>query len=80
MGGEVHHRAGAVLVDEPLEQRAVGHVADDQRRVAHRLPEPGAQVVEHHDALAAVAQLQHDVTADVAGAAGDQDGLGAHRV
>jgi hypothetical protein len=39
--------------------------------------EPGGEVVEHYHRFARIAQAQHHVTADIAGAAGDEDG---HRV
>ena len=45
---------------------AIADLADDQRRVEHRLAEAARQVVEDHDPLAPGAQLQHGVAADVA--------------
>ena len=41
--------------------------------VGHRPGKSGAQVVEHDDALAGVAQSVDHVAADIAGAAGNQD-------
>ena len=55
----------------PQHRVAIADVADDQRRIEHRLAEAARQVIEDHDPLAAGAQLQHGVAADVARAAGD---------
>ena len=66
-----------MLAQHPADELAVADLADHQRGVEHRLPEAGDETVEHHDLLAALAQLQDDVAADVTGAAGDEDrGLG----
>ena len=46
--------------------------------VQHRAAKAGGQIVERDDALAALAELARDVAADVAGAAGDEDG--SHRM
>ncbi len=54
-------------------QRGVADVAYDQRHVAHGLPEPGGQVVDDDDRLAALAQLLYRVAADIARAASDQN-------
>ena len=68
-------RVDAVLRDQRGDQRLVADVADDRAwRPAHRPVEAGGQVVEHDHALAGVDQRVHHVAADIAGAAGDQDG------
>ena len=75
MGGEVHHRVDAVLVRSTSSTISRSPtLPDDERRVEHRLAEAAGQIVQHDDPLAAGAQLEDDVAADVAGAAGDQDG------
>ena len=76
--GEMHDGVDRVLAEHALDQRAIADVADDElARRAYRFAKSGAEIVEHDDRLAALAQLQRDVAADVAGAAGDEDG--AHR-
>ncbi len=52
-----------------------------RRRPAARRARPaiaGGEVVEDHDALAALDELADDVAADVAGAAGHEDGVRGH--
>ncbi len=67
----MHHRVDLVLPQHPLDRGAVADLADDERRVEHRLAEAAREVIEHHHPLAARAQLQDHVRADVAGAPGD---------
>ena len=67
----MHHRVDAVLRSVSQHLLPVADVRHDQRRIEHALAEAGGQIVEHDHALAARAQLQHRVAADVAGAAGD---------
>ena len=80
IGGEVHDGIDLVLSQHAVHQLAVADVADDQRRIAHRLAKAGVEIVEHHHALAARLQLQQHMAADVAGAAGDQDRFLGHCV
>ena len=47
-----------VLAQHARDQLAVADVADDQRRIAHRLAKAGGEIVEHDHPLAALAQLQ----------------------
>ena len=63
-----------MLAQQATDQFAVADVADDQWGIEHGLAKAGDQAVEHDDLLATFAQLQDDVAADVAGAAGDEDG------
>ncbi len=70
----MHHGVDAVLAQGPEHGLAVAHLADDERRIEHRLAEAAREVVEHDDPLAAGAELKDDVAADIAGAAGDEDG------
>ena len=77
----MHDRADLVFAEGARHKFAIADVADDQRRIAYRLAKARRKVVEHHHALAAIAQLQRDVTADIAGAARDQHGiLNAHQI
>ena len=73
MRGEVQHGVDAVFTQQAADELAVADLADDQRGIERRLAEARGQVVEHDDPLAAFAQLQDHVAADVAGAAGDED-------
>ena len=47
----------------------VADLADHQFARGHRLPEALAEVIQDDDPLAGLAQLPHDVAADVAGPA-----------
>jgi hypothetical protein len=73
--GEVHDRVDVVLREDARHEVAITGVADDELAVRHRLAKAGGQVVERHDALAGRAELAHDVAADVAGAAGDENSV-----
>jgi hypothetical protein len=50
---------------------AVANATDDERTIEHGLTKPRGQIVQHDHALAARPQLQNDMTANVACAAGD---------
>ena len=67
----MHHRVDAVLLQEAAHPLAVGDRADDEGGVEGRLAKAARQVVQDQHPLAARAQLQGHVTADVARAAGD---------
>ena len=67
----MHHRVHAVFLEQRAHQVAVAHLAHDERRIDHRLAKAARQVIEHHHGLAALAQLQRDVAADVARTTGD---------
>ena len=69
----MHHRLDGVLVQHLGDELAVGRVADDERRAEHRAAVAGGEIVEDDDAFAALGELTDDVTADVAGTAGDED-------
>ena len=74
--GEVDHGGDAVAGDEIADQCAVAGVALDEGHVpGHPLAAPGGEVVQHDDRRAGVPEREHGVAADVAGAAGDQDGV-----
>ncbi len=77
VGGEVHHCLDAMLAQHAADQLAIARVAHHQLTVQHRGAKAGGQIVQHHHFFLALAELPNHVTADVAGAAGDEDG---HRV
>ena len=59
--------------EQPIDEASVGRIADDQWRAEHRAAITGREIVEDHDPLAVLDELANDVTADVAGTAGDED-------
>ena len=71
-------RIGArVSTQHASDQSAVGHrpfVKGNLRR--HGRPISGGEVVQHHRPAPLVEQFQHGMTADIAGAAGDEDRSG----
>ena len=78
--GEVHHGVDIVGGEDLVEHLRVAGIADDEVAVQHGLAEAGRQVVEHDDPLTGLAELAHDVRADVAGSSGDQNCLASHMV
>ena len=76
--GEVQHRVDLVLGQHTCDGFAIARIADDQWRAKHRAAIAGREIVEHDDAVAALAKLTDDVAADVTGATGDQDRWGCH--
>ena len=61
------------------DQLLVADIADDAAAGVGTAPsEAGRQIVEHDHALAGIEQLEHHVAADVAGAAGDENGHRPH--
>ena len=83
LGGEVDHRRGPVLQEDALDGGAVRDVAlhEAQAGVAHHvrqvLEAPGVgELVEHHEAGLGLGEGEpHEVAADEAGAAGDEEGI-----
>jgi hypothetical protein len=73
MGGEMHHRIDLMLRQQTRDQGVVAYIADDQLASRDGLLEALRQVVENDNSFAGFAQLFYDVTANVAGAAGDQN-------
>src|SRR5450432_2820241 len=68
-------RIDSVVCDKRGHKGLIPAIADDKRRALRNGPiEPGRQIVEHDDALAGVGEGMRHVAADVAGAAGDQNG------
>ena len=64
----------AMLGYQARHERLVPGVTDDKRgALRHRPIETGAEIIEHHDALAGIEERVNHVASDVAGAAGDQD-------
>ena len=70
---EVRDLGDVVFTDQAFDEFLVADIALDEDRLGrHRPPEAGREIVDAHDLLAAIEQLQHHVAADVAGAAGNQ--------
>jgi len=69
----VHHRADAVLAQYFEHHIAVADLTDDEGGIEHRLAKAPRQVIEHDHPFAPGAKLKHDVTTDIAGAAGHED-------
>jgi hypothetical protein len=67
----VHHGINAVLAQQRQYHITVTGIAHHKWAIEHRLAKPRDQIVEYDYPLAAGSQLQHDVTTDVASAAGD---------
>ena len=63
-----------MLREQPGHQRPVADIADNELARGYRLPESSAQIVEDDDPFRGLAQLTDDMTADVPGTAGDQNG------
>ena len=75
VGGRMHRGGHAVAGDRAAHRLAVGRVGLDEGDAGgDRAPIARRQVVHRHDRIAGIAQGQHDVAADVAGAPGDQHG------
>jgi hypothetical protein len=51
----------------------IGDVSDNQKARGYRLPESLREIVENDHPFTGLPQLPHDVTSNVAGAAGDQN-------
>ncbi len=69
----------AAGLDDRRHQAWVAGLTDEQRHPGgERLAEAGRQVVQHHHLLAGIDERVHHVTADIAGAAGHQDGHWVH--
>jgi hypothetical protein len=70
----VHHRVDVVLSQHPVYDRSIGRVTQDERCTEDCAAVATGEVVEDHDALAALEELADDVAADVPGTAGNEDG------
>ena len=81
-GGEVHHRARAMLGEELLEQRGIADVAVDENvsrfpghgLEARKVAGIGELVEVHHGFAAGADPVEDEVRADEARAAGHEDG------
>lgn len=69
----MHDGTHFMLHQHACHQFKIADIADDQLCATHRLAKTGAQVVYDDDPFAPRHQLLDDVTADVTGAAGDED-------
>ena len=70
---EMHHGIDAALTQQFVDANFITGIGDDELGTDHGLRESGAQIVDDDDALAGLDELQHDVAADVAGAASDEN-------
>ncbi len=71
----MHDGLDPVLGQHLIDRGRVARVAQDQRRAQHGAAIAGREVIEDHDALAALDELADDVAADVPGATGDENRL-----
>ena len=69
----MHHRRRAALSNGTADGADVGDVADDERTVEGGLPVAGREIVVNHHLMAGLPQGLGGMTADVAGASGDED-------
>src|SRR5262249_57805417 len=70
---EVDDGVDPVFADQAGDEGLVAAVAGDQGRAFSDRPgEPGREIVEDDDALAGIAELEHHMTAAIAGSADDQ--------
>jgi len=74
-GGEVDDPVNGELREQPVQEGPVPHIPHPELGPLHRLPVAGAEVVRHHHVIAPLHQQGHHVAADIAGAAGHQNGL-----
>lgn len=75
----MHDRTDALFGEDALQQGLVGDVALIERHaIGHGKAKSCDQVVDHHHRPAGILQRENRVAADVAGAAGDEDGNLAH--
>src|SRR5437899_489784 len=65
-GGEMHHRVDAMRVERGAHGVAVADVADHERHIEHRLPEPAREIVENHQFTAELAAAELAVAAPLA--------------
>ncbi len=72
-GREVHHRVDAVFDERRPHGSGVVHPGAHERQPARGLGVARGQIVEHHHRVAGCLQRLGGVTADVAGAAGNED-------
>jgi hypothetical protein len=64
----------AMLRDQARYERLIPNIAYEQGSFLRQRPvETGAEIIEHHDALAAIDERVNHVASDIAGAASDQD-------
>src|SRR5205823_4359369 len=70
----MHEGLGTMLGDRDVDGRAIGEIADDERRARmHRRAMPLREIIEHDDRLVLGHKLLDDHTADIPGPAGDED-------
>ena len=75
----MNHRVETVIREQALKRRFVAHIgALEQQLAAGDSPHPSqrflaavAQIIDHHDLVAGIQQLDAGVAADITGSAGD---------
>jgi hypothetical protein len=67
----MHHGINLVFRQKLCDQRIVADVADYKAAGRDRLPKTFDEIVQDDDPFAGLAQLSYDMTANVAGTAGD---------
>ena len=71
--GEMDDGRDLMVGDEPLEERLIAAIADEQRNAGGPAEAaPGREIIDDDDALAHIDELVHEMTADVACAADNQ--------
>ena len=74
-GGKMHDGANGVTAQQRADQLRVGDVAADQFAVQHGFRLARGEVVQDDRVIALLSEVAHHMRADIAGPAGDQDGL-----
>jgi len=70
----MHHRVDTARAQQSRHDGGVADIADDEFGADDGFGYAGAQIVQNHDLLACLEELQNDVAADIARAASDQNG------
>ncbi len=78
--GKMHDRVDVEALEQRLQAGRIPGIPDDELAMQDRAAKARREVVEHDDVLAGLAELAHDVAADITGAAGDENCLSLHLV
>ena len=75
----MHHRTDLLLGKDPGQQRPILDIAFIERHaIGNREAKASGQVVDHRDRPTRILEREHGMAADVAGAAGNENGNLAH--
>ena len=78
-GGEIDHAVDLVFRKDLMQERPVPQITHiELPRALDGLPVSGAQIVRYDHIIAPLDQQSHHVAADIAGAAGHQNGFHMH--